>query len=126
MDMSIDTEHQGFGATIEFENPGLIRQSGVTATIEVDIYSKSQSIVIDRKNIITREDRNYVFLCSNGLAVEREVTPGASHELDVEIIAGLQYGDSLITEGQLLLNGGIKVKPVEHEPVMSAEVNQDE
>ncbi len=124
VDMSIDAEHQAFGVTIEFENPGLIRQSGITAAIDVDIYSQSQSIVIERKDIISRNDQSFVFLYSDGRAVRQDVTPGASHELDVEIIAGLQAGDSLITEGQLLLEDGTKVRPIGTDPVLSAELNQ--
>lgn len=126
VDMSIDSEHQGFGVTVEFENPGLIKQTGITAQIEVDVYSQTQSIVIERKDVITRENRNYVFLLSDSRALRQEVTLGASHELDVEIISGLNTGDSLIIEGQLLLDDGVKVRPVEGQPVLSAEADQDE
>jgi multidrug efflux pump subunit AcrA (membrane-fusion protein) len=44
------------------------------------------------------------------VAVRRPVTRGRSTDIDVEIVAGLSEGEVLVTEGQLLLEDGMKVR----------------
>ena len=49
-------------------------------------------------------------MAENGIAREQEIRVGKSLGLDVEVVNGLKQGDSLVVEGQLLLEDGAKVK----------------
>jgi len=110
VDMSINSNRQAFGVMLEFDNPGVITKSGITAVVAVKVYTQSGSIVIERKNVLSEEKKKYVYILANGLAQKRYVTLGSSNGLDIEIIAGLKSGDVLITEGQLLLAEGKKIR----------------
>ena len=113
VDMSLNSKKQAFGVSLEFNNPHNKIISGINAEIKVFASHGEKTVIIDRKNIIRKNDRNYVFVATNGIANEKEINIGKSLGLDVEVVAGLKMGDSLIVEGQMLLEDGMKVKIIE-------------
>ena len=58
------------------------------------------SIVVPRNAVVERDDKQYVFIASEGKAKEVEVKLGAIVKSDVQILSGLNFGDKLITGGQ--------------------------
>ena len=104
VDLSLDTSKQAFGVIVEFDNPGNLMMSGITADIVIHGEQDDAAIMIARKNIFNDGVAYYVFLAENGVAVKRTIIIGRSHDLDVEVIEGLNPGDIMITEGQMLLN----------------------
>ena len=112
VDMSMNVQKQAFGVVVEFENPGILMNFGVTANVKVETYSNPGVIVVERKNIHKVGDKSYVFVLNSEHAKKRAVVLGRGSDLDVEIIEGLNPGEKLITEGQLLLEDGTKVRVV--------------
>jgi len=110
VDMSMNMRNQAFSALVIFDNPKTSINCGVTADIEVNIYDNPNSMTVERKNIIREEEKNYVYVEDNGIARKREVILGREDGLAVEVIKGLNKGDRLIIEGQMLLEDGGKVK----------------
>ncbi len=110
VDLSMNAMTQAFAALVIFDNPDGAFSCGVTADIEVNIYDNPNSLVIERKNIIREEEKNYVFVENDGIARKCEVLLGREDGLLVEVIKGLKEGDRLIVEGQMLLEDGGKVK----------------
>jgi membrane fusion protein (multidrug efflux system) len=110
VDMSLNSEKQAFGVTLEFDNPNEKIMSGVNAEIKIFTSYGEKAVIIDRKNLINRDNRDYVFVAENGIAREQEIKIGKSLGLDVEVVNGLKQGDSLIVEGQLLLEDAAKIK----------------
>ena len=113
VDMSLNSEKQAFGISLEFDNLDDKIMSGVNAEIKVFSLQGEKAVIIDRKNIIKKDDRDYVFVAENGIAKEQEITVGRSLGLDVEVVKGLKPGDSLVVEGLLLLEDGVKVRVVD-------------
>jgi RND family efflux transporter MFP subunit len=113
VDMAMDKDTQAFGVVLEFENNERILKVGVTADISITTYRNTESLVVERKNILRVGDRYFVYVAENGQARQRDVTLGRQHGLDVVIREGLTMGDRLITEGQLLLEQGSKIKIVQ-------------
>lgn len=113
VDTSLNPEHQAFGAVIEFGNPGERMKNGVNAEIRVYDHHARQGISIDRKNVRTEGDSAFVFIAADSLAVKRSVLLGQRYEMNVEVIRGLEPGDRLITEGQMLLENKTKIRIVE-------------
>ncbi len=112
VDMSLNQKKQAFGVAVEFENSGHQIMSGVNAEITVQKSLGNDVISIDRKNILLKENKNVVYVAVHGIAKEREIKLGKTYGLDVEIVKGLDPGDQLITDGQLLLKDGDKIKVV--------------
>jgi membrane fusion protein, multidrug efflux system len=111
--MAIDPMKRAFYAVVEFDNPGLILKSGMTADIKILVYNNPKAIVIPR-NIVGRDGSGmFVFLENNNTAVKRYVTNGTDEGINFEISGGIKTGDRLITQGNALLSDGIKVKVIQ-------------
>ncbi len=113
VDMSLNSEKQAFGVLVEFENPDLAVPSGISAAIKVLVPTGSDAIVVSR-SIVSREDSKYFAYVTDGaVARRREVVLGRAQGLDVEIVAGLEPGEVIVTEGQMLLEDGAKINIIE-------------
>jgi membrane fusion protein (multidrug efflux system) len=110
VDMSVNKERQGFGVTVELDNPAKIPLTGMVAVVSVDLYSNPEAVVVERKNILKEDEETYVFVVDGGTAKKRMVTLGSFNGLDVEVVEGLAPGDELIIEGQMHLQDGAKIR----------------
>jgi RND family efflux transporter MFP subunit len=113
VDMAMDSDTQAFGVVLEFRNGGRIPRVGVVADIDIITYSREDALAIERKNIFSLADRRFVYVAENGRAEQRDIVMGEQYGFAVEILDGLSMGDQLITEGQLLLEQGSKIKVVQ-------------
>ena len=112
VDMAMNTMNKAFRAVVEFDNPENLLKAGTTVEILITISNKPNAIVTQRKNLSKEQDKYYVYIVNNGKAEKRYVSPGLQQGLDIEILEGLNPGDQLVTEGQLLLDNGSKVKVI--------------
>jgi len=110
VDRSLNNSMQAFGVVAEFENEGAEVMSGVNAEIMLFIESPGERVLIERKNLVTEGRERFVFTVGDSIAIKRPVTVGRSIGTEVEIAAGLAPGELLVTEGQLLLKDGAKVR----------------
>ena len=109
VDLSLDSHKQAFGVVIEFDNPAHTIKSGVNAEIRINSELSNQSLVVERKNILKQGNDDVVFVAANSTAHKRVVTLGKAAGVSVEVTSGLQEGDQLIIEGQMLLKDGDKI-----------------
>jgi RND family efflux transporter MFP subunit len=112
VDQALNRSRQAFGAVVEFDNPNLIMQYGVTAQVTVATYASEGAIVTERRSIATDRTGYYAYVARGGEAERRAVVLGNSSELSVEITEGLKPGDTLITSGLDRLGHGVKVRIV--------------
>ena len=113
VNMSMNRDRRAFGVVIEFENPNAAIRCGVTAKVSVATYQDTDAIVVERKNVTKEGDMNYVYIADNGVARKKPVTLGRNGGLQVEILEGLDAGETLITEGQMHLEDGKKIRIIE-------------
>ena len=112
IDLAMDSRTQSFYADVVFDNKGRTVKAGITANIKVIHKSETETLVVERKNIISDGDKHFVYLLNSDKAEKRDVKLGKSNGLFVEIIEGINDGESLIVEGQLLLSDNSKVKVI--------------
>ncbi|MCD4693251.1 MAG: efflux RND transporter periplasmic adaptor subunit [Calditrichales bacterium] len=110
VDMAMNQVTQAFGAVLEFENPDNTLKCGITAIVNIKNYRNPQAAAIEIKNILKDKDQYYVYVVKDGLAERRNIIQGRRQGLHAEIVEGLNPGDELIVEGQMLLEPGGKVK----------------
>lgn len=85
---------------------------GAFARITISLEQIPQAVVIPARAIIPEIDGEKVFICRDGKASSARVTTGIRTERDVQIVSGLNSGDSLILTGLLQLTDGRTVKAV--------------
>lgn len=110
VDMAMNPITQAFNADLTFENKNNIIKPGVTVDVTLLSAEEKQTIVVERKNLIKRGEKYFVYLILEGAASLKEVEIGKNSGLEVEIKAGLNPGDMLVTEGQINLEDNAKVK----------------
>ena len=109
-DLSLNPKTNSFGAVLEFDNNNHLIRSGVTTEISIETYKTTDAIVVEKKNILSKNNKDCVFVAENNIAVKREIKTGSRQGLDVEITEGLKVGDILITEGNRLVSDGSKIR----------------
>jgi membrane fusion protein (multidrug efflux system) len=112
VDSAMNVMKKAFRALVEFQNPDNLLKAGTTVEINITTSSKPNALVVERKNILKEQEEYFVYIVKNGKAEKQKVVPGKQQVLDVEILAGLNPGDELVVEGQMLLENGSKVKVV--------------
>jgi membrane fusion protein (multidrug efflux system) len=85
---------------------------GAFAKVELLLEQLDNALVIPSECIIPQLNSEKVFICQGGKARSRVVTTGIRTEREVQIISGLNPGDTVITTGLLQLREemGIKVR----------------
>ena len=121
VDISMNKQRQAFGVVLEFNNADNRFRCGVTARVKVATYSRDDAVVVERKNVLRENQRNYVFVAVGDICERRDVTPGKSNGTEMEIAAGLRPGDVLIVEGQMHLEPGVKIRVVDKADLASLE-----
>jgi len=94
---------QAFGVVAEFENPGEKVLCGVNAHIFIAGSAESGAIVLNREDIRFEKGIAFVFVVENGRASRREVKIGRKMGTRVEILSGLEPGETIVTDGLMLV-----------------------
>ncbi len=101
---------RSFPIDIEINNPKNELKSGVTVEVKIIIADDSNVIAVDRKFIVHQDNKQYVFVQGDGVAMKREIQTGKESGVMVQITSGLQAGDKLISCCTTFLENGSKIK----------------
>lgn len=79
--------------------------------------TRKGALLIPRPSLMrTATGEAYVLLCQDGTLHQQAVRPGLMGDARIEILEGLQDGDSLVATPDSTLRDGMKVKPVLVQP----------
>ncbi len=113
----IDNRLNPSTGTLQFRavlaNPDGRIRPGEFARVEMPVARLEQALLIDRKAVLTNQDRRYVYVVNeHNLAEQRQVTTGREVAERTVIIDGLQAGDRVIINGvQKVFFPGMEVSP---------------
>jgi membrane fusion protein (multidrug efflux system) len=91
-------------------NPGKLVVPGSFAKVEIVLETIADALVIPSESIIPQLNSEKVYICSNGKAVSRIVTTGIRTERQVQVIRGVNPGDTVILSGLLQLREGLDIR----------------
>jgi len=94
-------------------NPDGRIRPGEFARVEMPVARMEQALLVDRKAILTDQDRRYVYVVGeNNLADRRQVSTGRQVGEQTVITEGLNAGDRVIVNGvQKVFMPGMEVSP---------------
>lgn len=108
----MDGSKKAFEVRALFKNKNNILTSGITADLAIETYRNDQAITVHRKDVVSENGKQYVYVVDNGVAVKREIQTGVAEGTVIEVKSGLKLGDLLITEGNKMVADHTKVKIV--------------
>ena len=79
--------------------------------LQVDISRRRENVVLAPEGaLVPRQGRQFVFVVDEGRAEERQVSLGSRRPGQVEITAGLQPGEQIVTQGVQRIRDGLPVR----------------
>jgi len=93
-----------------YANQGELLQPGRFVSVELIVREKSQALQIPSQSIIPESGKEKVFLIKNGLAEPVIIKTGMRTQAYVEILEGLNPGDTLVVSGIMQLKKGSPVQ----------------
>ena len=100
---------------IIFQSPPAKISAGSFARVNVQIRRISQAIVVPEVAVLTRQDKQVVFVMESGVAKMYEVTVGPTESGMVCITKGIKLGDKVVLVGNHELSDGAKVDEAKKE-----------
>jgi membrane fusion protein, multidrug efflux system len=95
---------------------------GTLVNTELTLRSE-EAVVVPSTAVQVSQNGSFVFAVENGVAKVVHVTPGRQIEGETAIVSGLKGGETVVTEGQLLLSNGTPVVPRPPKPAGAAKVS---
>jgi len=95
-------------AVIDTRSSSLI--PGAYANVELELEKNQYTLMIPSQSIIPQERNKKVILCKNGKAKFVTVKTGVRQDEKVQILSGIQDGDTIVTTGILFIKQGEALK----------------
>ena len=106
----LDNQTLTLKARAMYDNPRGLLKPGNSVNIEILMNEYNNALVVPGIAVIAEMGRNIVYVYQNGVARQRIVTKGTRTASSVQILTGLNYGDTLITSGVMQLRDAMPVK----------------
>jgi membrane fusion protein (multidrug efflux system) len=107
---SIDPEARTFKCLVNVENKQKKVLPGMFVKADLVINSSENTIVIPKDIIVNRNRVRTVFVVERGVARERRITTGLESTDRVEVLRGLEAGESVVSKGFETLRDNSRVK----------------
>ncbi|WP_194212412.1 efflux RND transporter periplasmic adaptor subunit [Kordiimonas pumila] len=122
VDSRIDPATRSVLVRAEIDNSQHTLRPGMLMMVEVTSRSWN-ALSISEEGIVPANNKNYVFVIEDGIAVRREVTTGIRRPGYVEITSGVTAGDKVVVQGAFRL--GRIGQPVREVEQKRAPINGD-
>jgi RND family efflux transporter MFP subunit len=106
----IDPEARTFKCFVEVKNKKQKLLPGMFVRADMVINSSENTIVIPKDIIVRYNRRQYVYVVDKGVANSRTITTGLENAKDIEVVTGLEVGESIVKKGFETLRDKSKVR----------------
>lgn len=101
-------ESHNYPVEIVIKNADQLR-AGTFVSVEFSQKSSQQALLIPRSALVESVRNPYVYTVENGKAKQRKIEVGRELGDNIEVLAGLKAGETVITTGQINLSEGAAV-----------------
>lgn len=113
IDPKIDAAGRSIIIRARIDNSEQLLRPGLFARIALIIETKPKALTVPEQAIVPRGQNQYVFRVVDGKAQQVAVRLGTRREGRVEIVEGLNEGETVVTAGQQKIRDGVEVAPVD-------------
>jgi RND family efflux transporter MFP subunit len=107
---AIDPEARTFKCMVEVDNSGQIILPGMFVKADLVVNSAENTVVIPKDIIVSLNRERTVFVVERGVANQREIVTGLESADMVEVVSGLEPGESVVSKGFETLRDRSRVK----------------
>lgn len=113
IDPLIDAQGRSIVIRALIANQDGVLRPGLFVRVRLILKGREDAIVIPEQAVVPVGQDQFVYRVSDGKAVFVKVTTGERRDGLVEIVDGLAAGDRVVTAGQIKLQNGMPVSPVD-------------
>lgn len=111
----VDPATGTFKITIEVSDPTRRLKPGMFGRIHI-VYDRRENVLqIPRSAIVAEEDTSTVYVIEDGVAHKREIRTGYTNRGRIEVVEGLEGGETIVVLGQTNLREGSTVTVINTE-----------
>lgn len=111
IDNAVDATTGTIQVRATFENADELLWPGALCQVRVTLRVDPDALVVPREAVQAGQSGSYVFVVENGVARTRPVTVARVLDNETVLSSGLTGGETVVTDGQLLLVDGARVAP---------------
>jgi membrane fusion protein (multidrug efflux system) len=108
---SIDPDTRTLKVRALAPNRQLLLMPGRFARVNLVLETFPEALTVPSEALVTDQKTTSVYICKNNRARMTKVTTGIRTDTEVQIMAGIQTGDSLIVTGLMQLSKDAPVRP---------------
>ena len=109
-DSHVDAKTRTYAVRAIYSNPNGELVPGRYVNVNLTTREYGNTLAVPSEAIVSEMGIDKVFVYRNGLAQPTEITKGLRTESQVQILKGLNEGDTIIISGTMQLRTGMKVK----------------
>jgi len=109
VESKVDVNTRGLRARAYYPNTDESIKPGRYASVELTKKEIKNALAVPSESIIQEMGRSIVYLYKSGIAQRAEIIPGLRTASQVQVIQGLNVGDTIITSGVMQLRSGLPV-----------------
>lgn len=113
LDPRIDVEGRSVALRARIANPQVKLRPGLFARVTLVTERRSDALLVPEQAIFARGAESFVYVVRDGKALLTPIELGLRQGARVEVRAGLQAGDQIVTAGHLKLRDGAPVRLIE-------------
>lgn len=113
VDPLVDANGRAISLRARLDNPELKLRPGMFARVRLLFGNRTGVLMLPEQAIVSGGGKQFVYRVEAGKAKKVEVKTGLRHDAQVEAVSGLAAGDRVVVAGQLRLQDGSLVKPVD-------------
>ena len=110
-----DALSQTYVAIVELNNENSDWRPGMTVEGDVSVSQTKAKVIIPQSAIQTMEDQSVVFVESNNEYEMRPVRLGKTDNKNIEVVSGLNIGESYVSQGSFVIKADILKSGAAHE-----------
>ncbi|MDX1675955.1 MAG: efflux RND transporter periplasmic adaptor subunit [Longimicrobiales bacterium] len=102
---TVSVESRTGRVRVALENPGLRLRPGMYANIDLEVQGHHEGLVVPRTAVLYTGERAVVFVRhAGGRLVPHEVTTGLAAGPEIEVLAGLEAGQQVVSSASFLID----------------------
>ena len=109
-EVAIEESTRSLAIRAIIKSPDKFLIPGAFAKVQIVLGKNENAIMIPTGSVMPQGRKKQIFIFKAGKAVTADITTGIRDSSNVQVLTGLNHGDTLITTGLLFLRSGSDVK----------------